>query len=259
MTANESPFVAIDSCSMVLLSLYVDSCMALNESLGIDMNMIKKGFKKKKNITKNHLNIEEIRKGWKFYNYLQEKLECSDYNAKFLFSILSEIELLNVFLERVFHRELTNKGVPYRIRTKKPFKLQVDFDYEKEVIEYWNRIREELGKNSIEFNYPKTDTDNTQDVLEITRIISKYVALGPVDLYLYSLGVIERCDEIYTNDEEFRTIINYIHDKQESWQIINESIQEDLINLGNRFLNFGHFVEEFKKEGEIKLPKGVAT
>ena len=83
--------------------------------------------------------------------------------------------------------------------------------------------------------------------------------MGPVDLYLYSLGVIERCDEIYTNDEEFRTIINYIHDKQESWQIINERIQEDLINLGNRFLNFGHFVEEFKKEGEIKLPKGVAT
>jgi len=254
MKVSEISFVIlIDTCAMSALSLYVDSCMALNKNLGINIDTMKKEYERQRNTKEIHLNFDAIGPGFSLYNYLQAGLKTYDHHVKFLFSILSEIELLTIFLERTFHKILTDKGIPYRIRTKKLFKLQVDFDYEEEIMRYWNNIKIELYKNNIEFESHENEPGNMTDTLEIVRIISRHIALHPVDMYLYALGIFERCDEIYTRDSEFKKVINNIYHKNEGWRTSNKNIQEDL-----RKYAFS-FEEQFDKEGEIKLPKGVPT
>lgn len=55
-------------------------------------------------------------------------------------------------------------------------------------------------------------------------------------------------DEIYTTDNEFKTIINNIKNE---WKRINHKIQNDLKE------KWPHFREEFKKAKTIQLPRGV--
>ena len=141
MPENERPFVIlIDTNAMAALSLYVESCNTVGRDLGISVDDVKSELDQK-DIKNDYLNFKEIKKGYKLYDYLRKKIKSLDGNINIWFSLLSEIELLNVFLDRAFDHELTRKGIPYRIRRKKPFRTQIDFDYEEKIAKYWRDIR----------------------------------------------------------------------------------------------------------------------
>jgi len=231
MTEKDKSFVIlIDTNAMTALSLYVESCNAVGKDLGISKGDLKKEFKEQKDIGNDclddYLNFKEIKKGHTLYNHLKTKAD----NVQIYFSLLSEVELLSVFLDRVFDKYLTRKGVPYRIRKKKPFRTQVDFNYEDEVSKYWDDIKEKLEENNIVLDYPESTEKNkdiVQDVFKVTKLVTKHVSLDPVDLYLYTLGIYLRVDEIYTHDIEFRKIINKIR-TDIGWRDVNKKIQQDL-------------------------------
>ena len=228
MAESDRPFVIlIDTNVMAALSLYVESSNIVGRCLGISVDDLKNEFKNIKDIKSDYLNFEEIKKGYKVYDYLREKIKSFDGNINIWFSLLSEIELLNVFLDRAFDHELTRKGIPYRIRRKKPFRTQIDFDYEEKIAKYWRDIKEKLGKEGIEFYNPEKEIEAVQDIIKIAKIVTQYVALESVDLYLYASGIDLRADEIYTYDEEFRKIINKIRPDRE-WKNIYENIQQEL-------------------------------
>lgn len=252
MTKSSEVFVVLaDTNAISNLSLYVDVCNALGKDLGIDKGSIELELKGQKDVEKSHLD-SNYENGLKLYDYLQEKRRYYD-SVSILFSRLSEIELLSIFLERVFDRELTRKGIPYRIRRKKPFRVQVDFNYEEEIIEYWEDIKDRLGEYDIEFEYPEKEYGVMEHTIDISQIVSRYVALGPVDLYLYSLGIFKRVDEIYTYDEEFRAIVNSICNRNRNWSNVCDNIQNDLVEY------IPSFRDEYEKEGKIDLPKGVKS
>jgi len=260
MPENERPFVIlIDTNAMAALSLYVESCNTVERDLGISVDDDLKSELNKKDIKSDYLNFEEIKKGYKVYDYLREKIKSFDGNINIWFSLLSEIELLNVFLDRAFDHELTRKGIPYRIRRKKPFRTQIDFDYEEKIASYWRDIKEKLGKEGIEFYSPEEESEAIRDIIEIAKIVTQYVALEPVDLYLYASGIDLRADEIYTYDEEFRKIINKINIQQELKKTIpsikeecetsyEKDVMEEKTDLSR---------EEFILKKKIDLPRGV--
>ena len=255
MAANGRPFVIlIDTNAMAMLSLYVESSNTVGRDLGISVDDLKSEFENQKDIKSDYLNFKEIKKGYKLYNYVIEKIKSFDGNIKVWFSLLSEIELLDVFLDRAFDHKLTGKCIPYRIRLKKPFRVQIDFDYEEEIVKSWEDIKENLGEQSIEFDNPEKERDAIQDIIKIAKIVTWYVALEPVDLYLYASGIYLRADEIYTRDGEFRIIINKILTDR-GWRNIYDNIQQDLRDLEKEDIR--SFEEEYRKEGKICLPKGI--
>jgi len=263
MPKNKRPFVVlIDTNAMAALSLYVESCNTVGIDRAIRVIDDLKNELNQEDIKSNYLNFEEIVKGYKVYDYLQEKIKSFDGNIKIWFSLLSEIELLDVFLDRAFDQELTRKGIPYRIRQKKPFRTQIDFNYKEKIAKYWIDIKDNLGKKGIEFYNLEEKDEAVQNITKIAKIITQYVALEPVDLYLYASSIYLRADEIYTYDTEFKTIINGIRTNIE-WRNINNSIQQDLRKLIRQFQEeYNTYYEndkKHKKEKKIDLPKGISS
>jgi len=265
MAENDRPFVIlIDTNAMTALSLYVQSCTTVEAALGTTVDELKSKFREIKNTKDTQLYFEGrggIKEGYKLFNYLKSKIEEFD-TVQIWFSLLSEIELLDVFLDRTFDRELTRKCIPYRIRRKKPFRVQIDFDYEEEIAKSWEDIKEKLGEQGIEFDNPENpekESNAIQDIIRIAKIVTRYVALEPVDLYLYASGIYLRVDEIYTRDEEFRVIINKIRTDSE-WRNIYDDIQKDLRKFIRSFQEERKtYYEMYGKEKKIDLPKGVPT
>jgi hypothetical protein len=252
--SKKSFVILIDTNAMASLSLYVESCTTVEAMVGTAAEELKNKFERIKNTKDTQLYFEgigNIKEGYNLFNYLKSKIKEFD-TVWIWFSLLSEIELLDVFLDRAFDRELTRKGIPYRIRRKKPFRTQIDFDYEKEIAKYWEDIKEKLGEQDIEFDNPEKQNDATiQDIIKIAKIVTRHVALEPVDLYIYASGICLRADVIYTHDGEFREIIHKIHYVDREWRNIYEHIQQDL----RKFIQ--SFEDEYQKENKIVLPDGV--
>ncbi|MBA7635091.1 hypothetical protein ES703_42691 [subsurface metagenome] len=262
MAKSDRPFVTlIDTNAMVRLSLYVESCQTVEAMLGTSIEELKSKFREIKNTKDTQLYFEgrgSIKEGYKLFDHLKRKIEEFD-TVQIWFSLLSEIELLNVFLDRTFDIELTRKCIPYRIRRKKPFRVQIDFNYEGEITRYWEDIKEKLGEQGIEFYNPEKKSDTIQDIIKIAKIVTRYVALEPVDLYLYASGIYLRADEIYTHDSEFRTIINKIYTDRE-WKNIYKNIQQDLKKYIRSFQEeCKTYNEMYGEKKEIDLPKGMPT
>lgn len=254
MAESEGPFVIlIDTNAMAGLSLYVESCAIVGAAFGVSPEELKRKFKEVKNTQDNQLYLKgrgSIKNGYQLFGHLGTKIKEFD-TVQIWFSLLSEIELLNVFLERVFDQELTRKGIPYRIRRKKPFRTQIDFDYEAKIANYWADIKEKLAEFDIKFDNPEKDSEAIHDIIKIAKILTRHVALEPMDLYLYASGIHLRADEIYTHDKELRTIINNI--RTEEWKNVYKNIQQDLRETVRPF------EDEFQKERKINFPEGVPT
>lgn len=260
MAETDIPFVIlIDTNAMTPLSLYVESCTTVEAALGTTVEELKSKFGEIKNANDTQLYFEGrggIKEGYKLFNYLKSKIE-EFKTVQIWLSLLSEIELLDVFLDRTFDIELTRKGIPYRIRRKKPFRVQIDFDYEEEIAKYWEDIKEKLGEQGIEFENPEKESDAIQDIIKIAKIVTRHVALEPVDLYLYASGIYLRADEIYTRDVEFRAIINDLRTNRD-WRNIYNNIQQDLRTFIRSFQEeCKTYYEMYRKEKKIYLPKGV--
>jgi predicted nucleic acid-binding protein len=257
MKESDRPFVIlIDTNAMSKLWLYVESCNTIEKDLDISIDDLKSEFKNQKNIKENYLDFEEVEKGYKLYSYLRNKIKSFNGNIEVWFSFLSEIELLNVFLEKVFDIELTRKGIPYIIRKKKLFRMQIEFNYEEKVAKNWEDIKEKLAQHDIEFNNSEKESDAIQDIKKIAKIVTRYVALGSVDLYIYALGIHLKANKIYTHDQELRGIINNIRNK--CWRNVYDNIQKDLRTFIRSFREECEtYFEMYRKEKEIDLPKGV--
>uniref|UniRef100_A0A7V3J916 Uncharacterized protein n=1 Tax=candidate division CPR3 bacterium TaxID=2268181 RepID=A0A7V3J916_UNCC3 len=260
MAENDSSFVIlIDTNAMSALSIYVESCSAVNTELGAGIEDLKEKFKKK--IEREEVKFEEYlelsgrcgaKAGFDLFWYLKNKNTELSNNVKIYFSFFSQVELFGVFLDRVFDHKLTRQGVPYRIRKKKPFRVQIGFNYQEEVVDFWEEIKDKLMEQGIKFEVPEYESHSEflKDAMQVLKIVSKYLALETMDLYLYATGISLRVDEIYTHDDDFRKIINNIREDP-NWKNIFNSIQKDLIEKNRSFYM------EFESKGKITLPKGV--
>ena len=234
------------------LSLYVDVCRCVEMRLGTKWDVLNRElcFKSISNEHFGKENTQQIKEGYKLFDHLITKKAEYD-NVKIWFSAFSRIELLNIFLERTFDRQLTRNGVPFRVRLKKPLRTQINFDYNTEVFEYWIMLKSELENSDIELMEPERLSGAVKDILRISDIITRYVALDVIDLYLYASSIFIRANELYCHDIEFRWIVRNIQKENgEKWKNISRNIQNDLKN------SFSWIELEFEEKGLIALPEG---
>ena len=169
--------ILIDTNALARLSLYVEACSCVEMELGtkwdkLNITLCSKGIVNEY-IGKDNIGL--IKQGHSLFDHLITKKK--EYNnVKIWFSAFSRVELLNIFLDRTFDRQLTRSGVPFRVRLKKPFRTQIDFDYNTEVFAYWTKIRSELENCDIELMEPERQSGAVRDILNISDIITRYVA-----------------------------------------------------------------------------------
>lgn len=249
MTSNK--YVSLlDTTAVTFLTLYIEACDTFHEDLWVDFDVFKSKYESR--VPGQYINFSDIKKGRDVLIHLDSKSREFNGNTEIWFSLLNEIELLNILTDRRFDEELRRKLVPFRIRNKKMLKLQIDFDYDNEIFGYWNSMKSRLEGLNIEIRTPEgfsRDGGALIDIVNIAKIIAKYINLTSVDLYLYATGLYLRSDEILTHDTEMGNIISYIRSDQE-WSDIKLGIQHDLIQ------NIPSFEEEsIIMNGAINFPK----
>jgi hypothetical protein len=250
MTSNK--YVSLlDTTAVTFLTLYVEACDALEESLWIDFDTFKSKYESR--VPKLYIEFRDVKKGRDVLIHLDSKSREFEGNIEIWFSLLNEIELLNILTDRLIDEELRKKLVPFRIRNKKMQKLQIDFDYDQKIAGYWTSMKLRLEGLNIEIQTPEglnfsRDGGALIDIVNIAKIVAKYVNLTSVDLYLYATGLYLRSDEILTHDNELGNIIDYIRSNRD-WSDIKLGIQNDLIQ------NFPSFMEEYNLNRVLNFPR----
>lgn len=226
--------ILLDTNAVAYLTQYVEACTYLHgaELQRLEINNIEIPFLEYEEIQQKFSNKgelsfileNEIKRGYDLYKVIQQHAKNNE--IQLWFSLFSEIELLNIFLKDLIHKELDKKKIPYRIRRKKFLKTQIFFDYQNKVAMYWEKIKKILESHDIEFNLVEKQPDSVVRIIEITKRVLKYITLDPPDAYLYSCAIFLNADIIYTYDKEFRTIMNNIRNSQEWIDIKNNLMRE---------------------------------
>jgi len=246
---SEKFVTLLDTTAVTFLTLYIEACEAVGGDYCINLDELKSKYEDNK-VPRQYLNFKDIKKGCDVLTHMNARSKEFDGNIEIWFSLLNEIELLNILTERFFDEELRRKKIPYRIRSKKLLKLQIDFDYDREIFGYWKSMKskmEELNINLQTPEGPESSRDALIDIVNIAKVIAKHVNFTSVDLYIYATGLFLHSDEIFTHDEEMEAIISRIRNDPE-WSSIKSAIQSDLI------INFPPFKEEYDINKEINFP-----
>lgn len=246
--------ILIDTNAVTSLSLYLEACELVGkkpDTINNKTDLI--SLLEGKEIKSEWLSFEKkggIAQGLRDFKNL--KVRGKRYQLKIYFPAIIEIEALHVLMERRFDQELTRRLVPYRLRSKKVIRRQVDFNYE-EIYENWSKFKNNLSLEEMELHLPEREFDGLiDDALTISNILMKYISLETIDSLLYAIGVKIGADEIYTHDGELKEVINNIAKGEDrDWQKIAKLFYKDLKDM------FPSFKEEFDKNKRIKLPYGV--
>lgn len=205
----------IDTCALANLFYYVETCITLNLPLGSNFETIKTAMKQP-------LSDDSIQKiidkGLKIFKYIKEK-DSLNY-----ISVFSKMEFFKMLINISFDNELTKLRIPPFIRAKKYLRTQINFDYEKNVVQIWKDSMEKLKENDIELVILEYESDvDVYEIYDICNTISSFVSLDLIDLYLFATALSQKIDVIITNDNEFKDILNFIIDKNE-WEDVRTGI-----------------------------------
>ncbi|OQX78993.1 MAG: hypothetical protein B6D56_07995 [Candidatus Omnitrophica bacterium 4484_70.1] len=228
--------ILLDTNAVARLTQYVEACAYicgvpdisndknLNKVVFVEYEEIRKKMEQKG--LQKFMFRERIKEGYKLYTKLIEKNRITE--TQIFFSLLSEIELLNVFLDAAMEQELTRRKMPYRIRRRKPFRTQFFLDYEKNVKLYWENLKEILGIYNIALYSVEEEVRDIRKIIETAKVILRYLALEPFDLYIYSSAICVGADFIYTFDNEnFRKVINDFRNSP-AWEITRDALIKEL-------------------------------
>ncbi|KAF5083802.1 hypothetical protein DSECCO2_86050 [anaerobic digester metagenome] len=247
--SDENYSVLIDTNAMISISLLFEACNYISVSCDSPIETIKDKFDQEFENCKDYIEFEEIKKGSNCFAYLLKKREEFPSNIEYNFSLLSEFEIRKAILEHQYHKDMTRRGMPFRIRRKNPLHIQFSYDYQNDVLDYWRNIKANIENFNIQITCPEYQDGVMRDTIDvISTIVSKHIALGSQDLYLYSLAIKCCCNEIITYDSDFRDTINQLRTREE-YRSRKEAIIQELIQLDPYNL-------EFEDTGTISLPEG---
>ena len=219
--------VLIDSCAMAKLSIYCECCNSVRKEYGVEPSILSSSLQPP--LTQECLEFEAIKDGYKCYKYLYDLKQQGDLLLHF--SKFAKIELFDIFLDVSFDELLADHGISYRLRRKKPFRWQVNFNYGDKVIARYDRIITCLDGIGISINYPEADPRSSYRLAcEISDILSKHIFLDSFDSYLYSLALFLMVDDFFTYDRELRNILTAFGTKPE-WKSHREALEAEVIRV----------------------------
>ena len=227
----ESYSILIDTCSMARISLYCEVCNQLKMTVGTSIDKIESEIKIKQGFPLID-SLSFLKEGYSIYKYLKEKRETR--NAFILyFSQFAKIELYDIFLDISFDEMLTKNGISYRLRRKKPFRWQVDFDFNKQVKDRYDLIENSLNKINILISIPEKESPVTHNLpFDINSVLLSHVFLDSFDSYLYSLSLSLMVDDFLTSDNELRDIIKKFQSDKE-WKTHLDNMKKSIIQISS--------------------------
>ena len=210
MSSNNSQLktIFLDTNALSRLSIYIEFCdkYKLNPN---DANInLEKGssFWNKMGHPSHLFAVEKgIKDGQKLYVYLKDD---SQGIGEIVTSQVCEFELLHVLEERKADSVLREAGIPYRLRRKNIGKLFLselnEYDY-KEVAQDLVNFKSFLSDQEIEYKILEED-ESAKDIYKIAGVISGYILLGTLDIYVYASAILTESDELITYDRELKDI-----------------------------------------------------
>lgn len=220
--------ILIDTCALARFSYYLDACDTVNLPVGSEIDAIKNAHTEK---CKEIIDLKNCApEGLALYKHLQD-VKNNNNNAIVYCSLLSKIELHDVFLDIIFDAELLQTGIPYRVRRKKPLRWQVLDHYRDQVDEKFQKLEAVFSDIGIILCYPEEEKpDISKSIYEFTNVITKNIFLESFDAYLYALSLYNMVDELYTNDNEFRVIIRQAQ-THSLWKDQINKIKEGIVKI----------------------------
>ena len=248
--------VLLDTNALTSLSLFIEFCDMAN----IDPDDIKstsdfdqavKRIAKEKDIVEEFLLSKEDKggpfQGSKVFKYLRGRSF-----KEVLTSSICENEALHVLLERRADEILTKVGVPFRLRKKTFFRVQTELDYPN-IRKQWEDFKSTLEDYGIEVKFAEEGYRAFwRDLFALQQCLMKYILIESQDFLIYATAILIGADEIHTNDDEFKSIINSIYNpSNDRWKQIREEIEKELVDaIPSR-------EEEYKRTGKLVLPHAV--
>ena len=223
--------VLIDTCAMAKLSFFCELCDSVKKEYGTELSALYSSLPKP--LTEDSLETKTAKIGYKYYKHLRDL--SNNGNILLHFSLFTRIELFDVFLDISTDELLATQGIPFRVRRKKPFRWQVQFDFNKNVVSRYETIIKCLDAMGITISCPEEDTRSSYRLaFMINEILSSHVFLDSFDSYLYSLGLFLMVDEILTDDGEFEKIMEDFSTKPE-WETHRETVKTEIIKIDSDY------------------------
>lgn len=217
----------IDTCSMINLSLYLEACEGADLEFGASSSTVLSKLREKSGFSNGAFEKNYIKDGENLLNYLK-----SHYEWEIYFSLFSRSEMYRTLSERVFDELLTKAGIPFRIRKNKASRTEIKFDYEQQIIKRFEKLRERLDEVDILLIVPEKNEDIFKNLYDYVDAVSSTVSLDVFDSYVYALSLRVSAQELYSNDQEFRTIVRNINSPPtESWEGVSGKLREKIIQL----------------------------
>lgn len=231
---DEKYSILIDTNVMMLFLLLNETCIFLGKNFCEVTAEELTSLSKRPGVNGRGIN-NHVKKALKYFEYIKNLKDSQKDNLIIYFSSFSEYELIHSLVELEIREELANQGIHHRFQEKLPFILQEEFDCVKDVRKTWQNFKVTLENQDIYLKYPEEeDQDSHHHVInEVTHLVNEYVVLESQDLYLYSLSIYMRVDEILTKDENFSNIIKSLQSGSSIAK--GDKIVEDLCNTYDHY------------------------
>lgn len=177
--------------------------------------------------------VEHLMNGCKTLAYLEQETAQGDADGTvFYTSRVCELEILRGVLEGRAHFRMASEGIPYRMRQGLKVLSQLvsryltEQDYSAAVTQL-NQMFDELERwVGITINYAERE-NRLPVILELARLLQENVFLDVFDCWMYGCALVVQADRIITFDNDFKRVINKIHNpprNEPQWLRLQQSI-----------------------------------
>lgn len=226
---SKGTVVLLDSNVLGNLSLYFEACASVHKKVGSSCADIISSLSSALTICTDERTKDCLRLGYRGFQNLRT-LGSSGHSLDIYVSRVSCLEVMNLYMERSFDEQLSHCNIPFRMRSRRPFRCQVTFDYDEKVESPWQLFLQSMEDEGLPIRYAEefmgetSQSEGFQLILRATQAIAHSVALEDVDLYLCAAALVIPVDYFYTCDQDVRNVMNSMRSSKDWWGISDRVI-----------------------------------
>jgi len=266
MPSSSRSVVLLDSNILAGLSLYLAACSQIGAAPGTSTDTLLAAFLGSSSAaTRPDLFVDKgaIDQGRTQFAQLSG-LSNSSSGLDLYASRVSHLEVRNLLTERAFDECMHACNVPFRMRSRRPFRCQISFDYSEKVDAPWTSllsVMEQCGlKLQVAEDYlgEEDESRGFQIMLDATEAIARCFNLEDVDLYLCAVSLVIPVDTFFSRDNEVSHVMNSLRTNLD-WRPVADRVISEMAAISE---TFREHVRNEEKKGHSKysaLPQGTSS
>lgn len=256
--------VLLDSNVLAGLSLYLAACSQVGAAPGTDTKTLVAAFLgSSPAATPPSLFVDKEAVDWGRSQFTQLS-ELSRSPLDLYASRVSHLEVRNLFTERAFDERMHACNVPFRMRSRRPFRCQISFDYSEKVDAPWTSflsVMEQCGlKLQVAEDYLGEEDESRafQIMLDATQAIARCFNLEDVDLYLCAVSLVIPVDTFFCRDDEVSHVMNSLRTDLH-WRPVADKVISEMAAISETFREHLRSEEEKGHSKYNALPQGTKS